>query len=125
LNLCRRNILKIGVLSDTHGIKYLAEKALANMGDIAILLHAGDLVADAHGIDTTRYQVYCVAGNCDTFSLEPTEKVLEFEGKKILLTHGHTYRVKHGYGRLLARAKEVSADIVVYGHTHVPENTYI
>ena len=51
--------------------------------------------------------------------------MLEIQNKKILLTHGHRYRVKYGYDRLLSRAKEISADIVVFGHTHVPENTYI
>jgi len=117
--------LKIGVLSDTHGIINIAEKALTNMKDINILLHAGDLVTDAHHFATKKYNVYCVAGNCDLNRFEPTEKILEIEGKKIFLTHGHLYRVKYGYNRLLVRAKEVLADIVVFGHTHVPENTYI
>jgi putative phosphoesterase len=117
--------LKIGVLSDTHGVRFIAKKAVNKMEDIEILLHAGDLVEDARHLEGNNYRVYCVAGNCDAFSLEPTEKILELQGKKILLTHGHTYRVKRGYEQLLFRAKEVSADIVVFGHTHVPENTYI
>lgn len=117
--------MKIGVLSDTHGIINIAEKAVANMRDVKILLHAGDLVTDACHFETKKYKVYCVAGNCDTFRLEPTEKILELQGKKIFLTHGHIYRVKYGYERLLVRAKEVLADIVVFGHTHVPENTNI
>ena len=39
--------MRIGVLSDTHGITSIAEKALAQMGNIDILLHAGDLATDA------------------------------------------------------------------------------
>jgi len=125
LHIYRRNTLKIGILSDTHGIKYMVEKALAKMKDIEVLLHAGDIVADAHRLEGKVFKVYCVAGNCDALSFEPTEKVLEFQGKRILLTHGHTYRVKHGYEQLLIKAKEVLADIVVFGHTHVPVNMYI
>ncbi|NLZ53549.1 MAG: metallophosphoesterase [Thermoanaerobacteraceae bacterium] len=117
--------MKIGVLSDTHGIHHVAEKALADMRDIKILLHAGDLVSDVWHFDTKKYNIYCVAGNCDSYRLEPTEIILEIQDKKIFLTHGHIYRVKFGYDRLLIRAKEVLADIVVFGHTHFPENTYI
>ncbi|HHY41734.1 MAG TPA: metallophosphoesterase [Thermoanaerobacterales bacterium] len=117
--------MKIGVLSDTHGLKSIAEKALDNMGDIDILLHAGDLVADARHFENKGYKVYFVAGNCDGHIFEPTEKILEIQGKKIFLTHGHAYRVQYGYDKLFNRAKEISADIVVFGHTHVPENTYI
>lgn len=117
--------MRIGVLSDTHGVKYIVKKALERMQDIDVLLHAGDIVEDAKYIEGGKYEIYCVAGNCDAFSFEPTEKTLELQGKKILLTHGHTYRVKRGYGQLLLRAQEVDADIVVFGHTHVPENKYI
>ncbi len=117
--------MRIGVLSDTHGITSIAEKALAQMGNIDILLHAGDLATDARHFENKEYKLYFVAGNCDYDVFEPTEKMLEIQNKKILLTHGHRYRVKYGYDRLLSRAKEISADIVVFGHTHVPENTYI
>ena len=117
--------MKIGVLSDTHGVIYLAEKALQKMADVDIILHAGDLVSDARHLETLNYKVHSVAGNCDSWAMELNEKILEFRGKKILLTHGHMYRVKYGYEQLLARAKQLLVDIVIFGHTHFPENTYI
>ena len=48
------------------------------------------------------------------------ELILQFEGHKLLLTHGHHYHVKSGYGALLARAVRAGADIVLFGHTHLP-----
>jgi putative phosphoesterase len=117
--------LKIGVLSDTHGIKYTAEKAVENMKDVNMVLHAGDLVSDARHLEVLKYKVHYVAGNCDFYSLESTEKILEIHDKRIFLTHGHIYKVKFGYKKLLARAKQLFADVVVFGHTHLPKNIYI
>lgn len=117
--------MKIGVLSDTHGLKNLTEKALENMKDIDMVLHAGDLVSDARHLETLKYKVDYVAGNCDSYSFEPTEKILEIQEKRIFLTHGHIYKVKFGYEKLLIRAKQLFADVVVFGHTHFPENIYI
>jgi putative phosphoesterase len=117
--------LKIGVLSDTHGIKNIAEKAMENMKDVNMVLHAGDLVSDARHLETLKYKVHCVAGNCDCYSIETTEKILEIQNKRIFLTHGHIYKVKFGYEKLLVRAKQLFADVVVFGHTHLPENLYM
>ena len=35
-------------------------------------------------------------------------------------THGHRYHVKFGYQRLEYAAREVGAQVVLFGHTHVP-----
>jgi putative phosphoesterase len=60
-----------------------------------------------------------VKGNCD-FSTYPEEVILEIDGHKILVTHGHNYRVKTGLDNLYYRAKELEADIALFGHTHTP-----
>ncbi|TYP51328.1 metallophosphoesterase [Thermosediminibacter litoriperuensis] len=118
--------MRIGVLSDTHGLLHFIEKAVKVMEPVDLILHAGDVSADADFLrEAYNYRVYGVSGNCDTGSEYPGERLIELEGKKILLTHGHGYRVKYGYERLLARAKELFADAVVFGHTHCPENTRV
>lgn len=48
-------------------------------------------------------------------------KVMELEGKRILMTHGHRYGVKSGYLRAVYAAKEQQADILLFGHTHRAE----
>ncbi len=66
----------------------------------------------------------CVRGNCDFFAPLwhdcPTEQTLCFEGHTILLTHGATFGVKGGLGMLERASAEMGADIVLFGHTHVP-----
>jgi putative phosphoesterase len=117
--------VRIGILSDTHGICQKAEMALAGK-DLDMVLHAGDVVSDARRMESIiRCEVIAVAGNCDVNAMEPLEKILHLAGKKVLLTHGHIYRVKFGLDKLFYRARELSVDAVVYGHTHVPVNTVL
>ena len=39
---------------------------------------------------------------------------------KVLLTHGHRYRVHHGTEEIKDWARANGADIVMFGHTHRP-----
>ena len=41
-----------------------------------------------------------------------------FDGYKVLMCHGHTYGVKMSYMHLELHAKEVGADLALFGHTH-------
>ena len=71
---------------------------------------------------------YCVRGNCDWGSLGdgyPTDRVLDLEGHRLFLTHGHYHYVKDTCSQLLSKAVEIGADIVLFGHTHVPLNVTV
>ena len=57
-------------------------------------------------------------GNCDYRSGEPLERQVDLGGKRFLLLHGHQY---YSYSSLLYRGEEVHADMVLYGHTHMPD----
>ena len=111
--------MKILVISDTHGNWPLALRAwhLAMQPDAVI--HLGDGGSDAemlsHILGTG---IIRVSGNCDNGYTEPRELMLEFEGKRLLLTHGDMYGVKSGLTRLEQRGREVGADILLFGHTH-------
>ena len=37
-----------------------------------------------------------------------------------MFCHGHTFYVKHGIERFVQEAKNNSADIALFGHTHTP-----
>ena len=65
-------------------------------------------------------KIECVAGNCDFYSSYPLTKLLECAGKRVFITHGHPYYVKHGYEMLKQEARSVKADICLFGHTHTP-----
>ena len=47
----------------------------------------------------------------------------ELEGHHIFITHGHAYYVSMGEAHLQEEARRRGADIVMYGHTHVPALT--
>ena len=61
--------------------------------------------------------IISVKGNCDYANL-PHVKIIEIEGKKILITHGHMHDVYFDIFKLYLLAKESNADYVLYGHTH-------
>lgn len=107
------------VLSDTHGNRRAIDAVLCENRDVEYIFHLGDCISDARYIDqNTRAKVICVKGNCDAGSEgeEFTEVVVK--GRKILLTHGHLYKVKYSYDRLFYKAKEQEVDAALFGHTH-------
>ncbi len=113
--------MKIGIISDTHGGLDICEKVIKEMGDIDLLIHAGDTYRDAKYIkDMFKIDVIGVKGNTDGFSKQDCEKIFDVLGKRFFLTHGHEYGVKYNLDNLYYRALELGADIVVFGHSHIP-----
>ena len=108
------------VISDTHGNYTLAIKAHSLSEQIDIIVHLGDGSSDAELMrELLDEQVISVAGNCDLGSSAPRELLWECEGKRILLTHGDAYGVKTGLDKLKRRAREIGADLVLFGHSHL------
>lgn len=62
-----------------------------------------------------------VRGNCD-WGPGAEEWLIELEGVRFLLTHGHLYGAKAGCSRLEAAGLRTGADVVCFGHTHCPMN---
>ena len=59
-----------------------------------------------------------VPGNCDWSSTDAPERLIELGGKRILMMHGHTRGVKYSLMNAKYAAREVDADVLLYGHTH-------
>ncbi len=110
------------VISDTHGDLFAVKRVISQYPNIDGLIHLGDYYKDANIIKTqcTDLNVMMIPGNCDMVYDIPTELVLEIEGKRILLTHGHLYSVKSGIERLERKAIKDNIDLVLFGHTHCP-----
>ena len=107
------------MISDTHGSSNRAFNAHSLSEPVDAIIHLGDGAADADLLrEALDVPVINVAGNCDPGSNAPRERILECEGKRILLTHGDAYQVKSGLARLRQRAEEVGVDAVLFGHTH-------
>ena len=106
-------------LSDTHGNLSAIQKLNGIMRDCDYIVHAGDYYHDLREWqDEYCDKIYQVKGNCDGGG---GDLVFEVENVKVLLTHGDKYGVKSSIFKLLLRAKEVGANLVLYGHTHVAD----
>ena len=124
--------MKILCFSDSHGTNLYMKRALTMHPDAELVLFLGDGLDDADELaeSDTRHRWLAVRGNCDrstVFSGVQIKKTdfLTLEGRKIVFTHGDLYGAKYGDGGLLGLAKETDADIIVYGHTHSPRESYV
>ncbi len=114
---------KILVVSDNHGSKYNLKIVVNEWKDkIDAMVHCGDSEFDPEYLRSlVSVPVYLAAGNCDYEFTEDTESLFEFEGHICFVTHGHRYGCSWGDGGLIDKAQEMGADILFYGHTHMPD----
>ena len=111
--------MRIGVFSDSHGDISAARRFFDSLAPLDALFHLGDYAADGEKLSKLfSCPVYAVRGNCDFRSDEPSERVVDLGGKRFLLLHGHQYYYAEA---MLYRGEEVHADMVLYGHTHMPD----
>lgn len=71
-----------------------------------------------------RLKLLRVSGNCDFYYDCPAMRLIDFAGKRVLLCHGHTFKVKFGLYELESEAQKEGADIALYGHTHAQKCEY-
>lgn len=112
---------KIIVFSDSHGDSKAMKKAVLTHSPDAIC-HLGDYVRDSAELRPAfpGIPLYSVKGNCDLGSDAPSDLCFSLFGFRIFACHGHLYSVKRGFLNLYYAAKENSADICLFGHTHRP-----
>lgn len=117
------NKMKILVFSDSHGSHGEMENVIRSEKDIDIIFHLGDYAKDLDVVKENMkldIPIKRVKGNCDFGSSVPQELLFDICGKKILMRHGSKLRVKQGLTKIDYYAREKNADIVIFGHTHVP-----
>ena len=116
--------MEILIFSDSHGSASNMSRALdRQIKTPDAILFLGDGARDLDNLFVVDTPIWAVRGNCDWYSsdlADKTERLLYFEGHTILLCHGHEWGVKGGLGALIAHAAEIDADIVLFGHTHMP-----
>ena len=117
--------MKVLVFSDTHGSFGPMLRALREIRPDAVV-HLGDGEKDAAKVKAEHPGVpfYQVSGNCDYGSSLPDETVVSLGGVRVLLCHGHRYAVDWGrLDSMVYAAQEKGCSLVLFGHTHSPENT--
>lgn len=109
---------KILIVSDSHGSAELLEDIEKLHGhDADLMIHCGD--SELAEDDTAIKGFKSVKGNCDFLGNFPDDDTHVINGVKILVTHGHLYSVKTTLRNLFYKAKELQADIVCFGHSHI------
>jgi len=113
--------MKIVIVSDTHGMYQSILEQLGKLNKIDLLIHLGDYVQDGERLsEELDVKSIIVRGNGDYGSNYKDEEVLTVANYKIFITHGHKYGIKNGANRIYYRGLELGADIVLFGHTHIP-----
>lgn len=114
---------KICVFSDSHGCTENLLRAMERETP-EYVVYLGDGERDMYKVASKYRQTrFCfVRGNCDVNSSKPLVLQETIEGKKVFATHGHKFEVKEDstHWKLRSSAMEADADIVLFGHTHIP-----
>ena len=114
---------KVLIVSDSHGSDVGIRQAIEIEKPIDLLIHCGDMEHDVRAELRLDYNfdVECVTGNCDYLLPPEPEKFIKIGYFNILIIHGHELDVKRSNESVLTYAKLKGADVVLYGHSHVPE----
>jgi putative phosphoesterase len=116
-------VARIGVISDTHGVLHPAiAEAFANVDHI---VHAGD-IGGTHILDALRLlaPVTSVEGNNDGDSSGESIVRITLDSLRLLITH-ILPRPHKPAPRVTASLRTEPADVVVFGHSHLPHTEVI
>ena len=91
-------------------------------------IHLGDHITDAERLGERYPQlaIYQILGNTDARGTGEWTRHIELCGKRIFLTHGHTFLEGEGVKTYFEGITNLflsecgSADIILFGHTHEP-----
>lgn len=111
------------IISDSHGDTSVIRSILKKHDSVNHIIHLGDFYRDAWELQSSfpEKQFFFVTGNCDFFDGQcQNEQILEEEGMKLYLTHGHRYHVKNTLQTLKDKASNERYNVVMFGHTHLP-----
>ena len=90
--------MRVLILGDTHAQDDIFLRILAAEKEYDAVLHTGDFEGSEFVYrELSDAPLYAIAGNNDFFTDAPYERVVELEGCRIFMTHGHRYGLEKGY----------------------------
>lgn len=117
---------KILIVSDSHRRNDNLFRVIEKVKPIDLFIHCGDIEGDDQQFEAeAQCPIQVVAGNNDFYYRYERAKVFEIGKYKIYLTHGHHHGVHYGMERLIESGRAAEADIIMFGHTHVPSIQYV
>lgn len=112
-------MVRLLAVSDNHGsTDELSAIISRHQAEVDYMIHCGDseLAADADIMQP----FIKVRGNCDIDKRLPEEEIKKLEQFTIYVTHGHLFNVKMSLLNIAYRSQELGANIVFFGHSHLP-----
>ncbi len=106
--------MQIIIVSDNHGHDVPLRQIKAKYPNVRAILHCGDSEQNLEQLDG----FYNVRGNNDFADL-PQNVVVDIDGLRIYMTHGHRLFSLTKNDQLAHLAKKNNCQIACYGHTHV------
>lgn len=109
--------MKIVVMSDSHGQREPLRFIRNTYSDADLIIHCGDICLPKEFAEG----FIQVAGNCDDPSRYPMAELIQLEGHRILITHGHAFFSGRNvnYDALARFAKRNECDVLFFGHSHI------
>ncbi len=116
------------VMSDIHGAKRRFEDIVKQHENANYFISLGDSELKHKLLE--KNDIIAIKGNYPFDKGFTYEHVMDLMGRRLLLTHGHRYRVRSGYDKLYYRMLESESVLALHGHTHIPgyqkiENRYV
>jgi len=131
-------LLRIGLISDTHGYVEGWNKAVEIFGNIEFAIHTGDILSSgpfnprtagydplglARAINFAPFPTIFSKGNCDAevdmlaiaFPIQSPYAFIYADGLRIMATHGHILEEDE----IIEMGRRYALDLIIQGHTHV------
>lgn len=113
--------MKVLIISDSHGRDINLKRVINKIKPIDLLIHLGDFEGSFDYISKIAgCPVEAVSGNNDFFSNIDKEKIIKVGKYKVFLSHGHRFGVSYSLDRIKNIGKQYGANIIMFGHTHIP-----
>ncbi|TYR82235.1 metallophosphoesterase [Priestia megaterium] len=110
--------MKVLIVSDSHGLQ---EELLVikerHRQEVDAMIHCGDSELLQSSKEMESFLTVC--GNCDYDASYVNDRVETFGKLTCFVTHGHLYNVKMSLMNIHYKARELGAQIVCFGHSHI------
>jgi len=103
------------IVSDSHGRNEVFKQLREMYPTASAYLHCGDSECPSTELDG----FVSIQGNNDLYYDYPKQIILDLDGVRVLLIHGHQYPMYSVVEKLIVKAREEDCKLVLYGHTHI------
>ena len=117
-----KRLNKVLIFSDNNGDILSMNRIIEAEWPFDVLIHCGDAQCSLDLVLKHRaeFRLLAVSGNCDFRSAFPEERISQVGDHTVLVVHGHHHFVNYDTDVLTGAGMRNHADIVCFGHTHIP-----